>query len=440
VRVIECEHRGGPRREAPNRSASPRVPWSMLRALLVPVGVPIAAVVAAAVAGACATDPGAALPRRAAPAPAPPRAPTPAGTPTPARRSARVLLVNARAPGGAPRALALDGLYIRTTSATLTPAPDERVIDLGGRFVVPAFIDAHVHLAYFPEAAAMARGGVAGVLDLAAPLSYAPSRARPLALAWSGPMITAVGGYPTRDWGSDGYGLECATATEAADAVDLLAERGARVIKVPITGQPTLDDRALAAVTARAHARGLRVVAHALRQEGRAPSHPRRRGHPRPHAAGATLRRGHRAVRRADRHQHPVCLRGQRPHRGQPPPPPPRRRTGLVRHGLRQHTNARYPGRRAAPAGGGRAGRPRDRGGRHPRARGGRAGVHGAGAARARPPARASSWWTRTHTCAPRPSPSPTPCGSTAPPSEPRRVARLVDVATARFEQPSRPG
>lgn len=256
MRVIECEHRGGPRREAPNRSASPRVPWSMLRALLVPMAV--------AVAGACATDPAAR---------------SPSGSPSPgpaadAGRNAdagpplgRVLLVNARAPGGAPRALALDGLYIRTTSATLTPAPDERVIDLGGRFVVPAFVDAHVHLAYFPEAAAMARGGVAGVLDLAAPLSYAPSRARPLTLAWSGPMITAVGGYPTRDWGSDGYGLECATATEAADAVDLLAERGARVIKVPITGQPTLDDRALAAVTARAHARGLRVVAHALRQE-----------------------------------------------------------------------------------------------------------------------------------------------------------------------------
>jgi imidazolonepropionase-like amidohydrolase len=209
----------------------------------------------------CAADPAASRPTPSVPTPSPPPSADAGGAP------GRILLINARAPGGAPRALALDGATIRTSSAALTPQPGERVVDLGGRFLVPAFIDAHVHLAYLPEATAMARGGVAGVLDLAAPLSYAASRAQPLQLAWSGPMITAVGGYPTRDWGSDGYGLECATASEAADAVDLLAARGARVIKVPITGLPTLDDGALAAITTRAHARGLRVVAHALRQE-----------------------------------------------------------------------------------------------------------------------------------------------------------------------------
>lgn len=211
--------------------------------------------------GACATDPAAPRP------PAGSSSPSPTASPDASALGGPVRLVNARAPGGAPLALVLDGPYIRTSSAALTPQPGKRVIDLGGRYVVPAFIDAHVHLAYLPEATAMARGGVAGVLDLAAPLAFSPARARPLTLAWSGPMITAVGGYPTRDWGSDGYGLECATATEAIAAVDLLAERGARVIKVPITGTPTLDDQSLAAVTTRAHALGLRVVAHALRQD-----------------------------------------------------------------------------------------------------------------------------------------------------------------------------
>lgn len=141
---------------------------------------------------------------------------------------------------------------------------DLPTVDVTGRWLVPAFIDSHVHLAYRPVASDLADGGVAGVVDLGAPESWlAEPIAAPRVLA-SGPMITAVGGYPTRSWGADGYGLEVRDPDEARAAVDRLHAAGARLIKVPITEPPVLGEATLAAVVEQAHARGLKVGAHAL--------------------------------------------------------------------------------------------------------------------------------------------------------------------------------
>ena len=57
-------------------------------------------------------------------------------------------------------------------------------IDVSGRFLAPALVDSHVHLAYLPEAAAMADGGIAAAVDLASPLSFLSELpARPHVLA-----------------------------------------------------------------------------------------------------------------------------------------------------------------------------------------------------------------------------------------------------------------
>ena len=137
-------------------------------------------------------------------------------------------------------------------------------IDVSGRFLAPAFVDSHVHLAYLPEASAMADGGIAAAVDLAAPLDFLSELpARPHVLA-AGPMITAVGGYPTQSWGRYGYGLECADVAAVRAAVQRVAAAGARVIKVPVTSDPGLDDEELRAAVEEAHARGLKVAAHAL--------------------------------------------------------------------------------------------------------------------------------------------------------------------------------
>jgi imidazolonepropionase-like amidohydrolase len=133
-----------------------------------------------------------------------------------------------------------------------------------GRFLAPAFIDSHVHLAYLPQVEEMAAGGVAAAIDLAAPLDFLAADHSPLRVLASGPMITAVGGYPTRSWGSDGYGLECSDAEDAAAGVSQLHAKGARLIKLPITSAPVLDDDALRAAADAAHTLGLRVVSHAM--------------------------------------------------------------------------------------------------------------------------------------------------------------------------------
>lgn len=135
-----------------------------------------------------------------------------------------------------------------------------------GQWIVPGCIDSHVHLSYLPVGRRVLAGGVAAVVDLAAPLAaLARPDTPPELLVWrSGPMITARGGYPTQDWGADGFGYEVDGAEAAARAVDTLADAGARLIKVPVTEARALEPKALRAVVERAHARGLKVAAHAL--------------------------------------------------------------------------------------------------------------------------------------------------------------------------------
>ena len=146
----------------------------------------------------------------------------------------------------------------------LTPNGDEGVLDARDRFVVPSFIDSHVHLAYAFDATTLARGGLAGAVDLAAPIDFLAQSHAPLQLRATGPMITAIDGYPTQGWGAGGFGLEVADADAARAAVDRLAAAGAAAIKLPIGEAPSLDDAAITAVVDRAHALGLPVVAHAL--------------------------------------------------------------------------------------------------------------------------------------------------------------------------------
>jgi imidazolonepropionase-like amidohydrolase len=81
-------------------------------------------------------------------------------------------------------------------------------------------------------------------------------------------MVTAIDGYPTQSWGANGFGLECADATAAVAAVELLHDLGAGLIKLPVmTGAAQLDDEALAAAVARAHELGLVVASHAMGDE-----------------------------------------------------------------------------------------------------------------------------------------------------------------------------
>lgn len=169
----------------------------------------------------------------------------------------------ARLPGGGEVELAVqDGVFVASTSLP-AGAP---VLEARGRWVVPGAIDSHVHLAYLPRGRDMLRGGIAAVVDLGAPLESLAAVGEPAALVVvpSGPIVTARGGYPTRDWGAGGFGLEVDGATAGVRAVDVLVDAGARVIKVAVVDPPALDAATLRAVVSRAHAHGLKVAAHAL--------------------------------------------------------------------------------------------------------------------------------------------------------------------------------
>jgi imidazolonepropionase-like amidohydrolase len=147
----------------------------------------------------------------------------------------------------------------------------ERVVNVAGRFIVPGFIDSHVHLAYYPEGAAeLASNGIVAVLDLAAPLESLKFDHEPLRVLNAGPMVTAPAGYPLNSWGANGYGLGVATPAAGAAAVDTLLKAGVVAIKVPLTAAPTLDDATLKAVVTAAHARGLKVYSHALEEQNAA--------------------------------------------------------------------------------------------------------------------------------------------------------------------------
>ena len=144
-------------------------------------------------------------------------------------------------------------------------ASDEAtIVDASGRWIVPAFIDSHVHFAYRPRTDEVLAGGVAAGVDMAAPAECLAKDLAPMRVLWSGPMVTAVGGYPTDSWGRDGYGIECADAQAAEDAAVTLAEAGAGLIKLPLSGSAVLDEGALRAAADAARARDLLVSAHAL--------------------------------------------------------------------------------------------------------------------------------------------------------------------------------
>ena len=152
-----------------------------------------------------------------------------------------------------------DGVIVAVGSVD----PSAERVDVKGSWIAPAFIDRHVHLAYLPQAEQMAAGGVGAAVDLASPIGFLGA-GLPLELLWAGPMITAVGGYPTQSWGRNGYGLEVSTAAEAEAGVDDLHQRGAGVVKIPITAPPVLDDALVTSTVGRAHGLGLKVATHAL--------------------------------------------------------------------------------------------------------------------------------------------------------------------------------
>jgi imidazolonepropionase-like amidohydrolase len=146
------------------------------------------------------------------------------------------------------------------------------VVDGAGGTLLAGFVDAHVHLGFYPPARVLA-GGVTTVRDLGWPrerlaalraAAAAPGAASPRLLV-AEQVLTVPGGYPTRaGWAPPGTARPVDGTGEAVRAVAELAEAGAAVIKVALDDRvgPTLPGPVLAALVGAASERGLGVTAH----------------------------------------------------------------------------------------------------------------------------------------------------------------------------------
>jgi imidazolonepropionase-like amidohydrolase len=165
-----------------------------------------------------------------------------------------------------------EGALVTYAGAATAIEVADREVRVDG-FVMPAVADRHVHIE-LSEPASVVAGGVTAVRDLGWPVerifpladaSEMPSFDGPLIRA-AGPMLTAPGGYPTRDgWAPAGTGRELTSPEDAVVAVEELARLGAAAIKVSLNAEagPTPSDAELAGICDAARAADLPVTAHA---------------------------------------------------------------------------------------------------------------------------------------------------------------------------------
>lgn len=169
-----------------------------------------------------------------------------------------------------PTDLVIDGAVIAGTSETPSESPSEspsETIDGAGGYLVPGFVDCHIHL-YGPETlASLAAHGVTTALDMSSPA--------PLVSALRGtPGVTDIRSAMMALTSPDSAHAErmksipaaqealVATTADAADAVKRRIEQGADYLKIVID-LPGFEQETVDALVAEAHARGLKVIAHA---------------------------------------------------------------------------------------------------------------------------------------------------------------------------------
>jgi len=143
-------------------------------------------------------------------------------------------------------------------------------------WIGPGIVDAHVHLGFASTAAEFA-GGLVGVRDLGAPPRSAASARTPHGapatpgVSAAGPMLTAVGGYPSTGWGQDGYATFLGAPEQIRRQVRDAIRDGADLIKIALEaddgGLPVPGPDQVRAVVDAAHANGVAVTAHALTVE-----------------------------------------------------------------------------------------------------------------------------------------------------------------------------
>ncbi len=165
-----------------------------------------------------------------------------------------------------------------------------KVIDLGDATLLPGFIELHAHLAFqhIPVDTVL-KHGITTIRDVGGPLHPPYGGDGSLRVLTSGPIITAPGGYPIAELGTENIAIAVATEQQAREVVRTLINGGAVVIKVALEpgGEagapwsshhadsgphrktshskkpwPLLSEHIVKAIVDEAHQQGLKVTAH----------------------------------------------------------------------------------------------------------------------------------------------------------------------------------
>jgi imidazolonepropionase-like amidohydrolase len=151
-------------------------------------------------------------------------------------------------------------------------------------YILPGIINGHVHTVHSPvdRLDLFLRHGVTAIGDVGCPLSATSQLVnnppgQTATAAFTGPVITAPGGYPMPVHGRE-YGYPVKNAEEGKDAVKRMADLGATMIKIsfePGSGRtplPMLAPRTAAAICDQARSTGLIVRCHVQDLSGLKPA------------------------------------------------------------------------------------------------------------------------------------------------------------------------
>lgn len=188
-----------------------------------------------------------------------------------------------------------DGVVVLQGDRILSVGPETglripeqaRIVDAGGGTILPGVINAHVHHSgAVGQRRRFLEAGVTTVCDVGSPtddlagFDDGEAAGGPAARGFfSGPIITAPGGYPDGLYGTTDLNREVRTPLEGRRAVADLLGRGASYIKIALDPSwdfqdplPVLDLEVTAAIVEEAHSRGARVRSHQIQIPNYPPS------------------------------------------------------------------------------------------------------------------------------------------------------------------------
>ncbi|WP_333874991.1 amidohydrolase family protein [Methylobacter sp.] len=186
--------------------------------------------------------------------------------------------------------LVVGGLIAKIDAREAFKSSTAKVIDLGDATLLPGFIELHAHIGFqHVPADIVLKHGITTIRDVGGPLHKPYGGDGSLRVLTSGPIITAPGGYPIPELGSENIAIAVSTERQARETVRALIHGGAVVIKVALepggeagspwasehhhtdSGQdhphsknnrPLLPENIVRAIVDEAHKQGRKVTAH----------------------------------------------------------------------------------------------------------------------------------------------------------------------------------